>query len=133
MENAEKFGTDYLKAFLLFLITIIAIGLEVASGRFSMLLFRIGKGIQLLGMLRAIGRNWAILKNELDDLSEQEEEDLAFHGAKELNIGDSEVARQLTKMAINLARDMVAFIDKLKEVGKLKSIVGMIALLVVCF
>lgn len=120
----EKFGTDYLKSFLLFVITVIVIGLEVAAGKFSMLLFRIGKGMQLLGMIRLIGRNWGILKNELQDLSPQEEEELAFYGAKELNILDTEVARELTKRAINLAQDLIEFVDKLKEAGKLKAIIG---------
>lgn len=118
----EKFGTDYLKAFLLFVITIITIGVEVASGKFSMLLFRIGKGIQLLGMIRAIGRNWGILKEELNDLSDEEKEDLAYDGGKELDITDTEVARQLTTQAIDLAKGMIDFIDKLKEAGKLKAI-----------
>ncbi len=125
----EKYGTDYLKAFLLFVITIIVIGVEVASGKFSMLLFRIGKGIQLLGMIRAIGRNWGILKEELNDLSDTEKEDLAYYGGKELDITDTEVARELTTQAIDLAKGMIAFIDKLKESGKLKAITGMIALL----
>lgn len=119
----EKYGTDYLRTFLLFLITIILVGLEVASGKFSMIFLRIGKGIQLLGLIKVIGKNWDLLKKELQDLSEEEKQDLAKHGAKELDILDEKVALDLTYRAVSLAEDLIDFVDTLKNTGKLSSII----------
>lgn len=119
----EKYGTDYLRTFLLFLITIILVGLEVASGKFSMIFLRIGKGIQLLGLIKAIGKNWDLLEKELQDLSEEEKRDLAKHGAKELGILDEKVALDLTYSAVSLAADLIDFVNTLKSTGKLSSII----------
>jgi hypothetical protein len=127
MEN--KLGTNYLRAFLMFCITLIVTGVEIATGKFGRILFRVGKALTILSTLGTIGRNWAILKEEIDDLNDDEIEDLSNDASRELDIVDSETARALTRKGIDIAKNIVGFVDDLRKIGKLPAITGMIALL----
>ena len=120
----EKVGVNYLRVFLLFVITLIITAIEIATGKFGKLIFRIGKALTILGSLGQIGRNWAILKQEIDDLSDDEVDSLSLEASRELDIPDSALALEITKRGIKLARDIVEFVDELKSAGKIKQITG---------
>lgn len=125
----EKRGTTYITTLLMFVITLITMTISLVQGKLGGLFTKIGKGLMLLGQLTTIGRNWGILKEELDDLSLEEEEDLAQRAVVELEINDSETALKITRKAIKLVRDIVDFVEELKKTGKTAAIANMIALL----
>lgn len=127
MEN--KLGTNYLKVFLIFCVTLIVTGVEIATGKFGKLLFRVGKALTILASLGTIGRNWGILKEEIQDLTDDEIEDLANDASRELNIPDSEVARAVTAKGIEIAKSIIDFVDELKKIGKIGVLTSIVVLL----
>jgi hypothetical protein len=125
----EKRGITYLTTLLMFVITIITLTISMVQGKLSGIFTRIGKGLMLIGQLSAIGRNWGILREELDDLSIQEEEELAQRAVIELEIKDTETALHITRKSIKLVRELVDFVQELSKIGKIEALASMVALL----